>query len=226
MSLAILYEDNHLLAVDKPAGLATMGAAEGEASLVTVARHYLKERYHKPGNVYIGVVSRLDALATGVVVLAKTSKGAARLSEQFRAGRVEKTYRAAVEGTVEPPSGECRGWISKDDRRQRMFVHDQPHPGGQEAILAYRTRQRLREITLLEVQLETGRKHQIRVQLAALGHPILGDRKYGGKMPFPAGIALHAWKLRLEHPTKKTPLELEAPLPATWSGLPATDTAR
>lgn len=212
----ILYEDNHLLAVSKPAGLPTMGAREGEASLVTVLKEYLKEKYDKPGNVYLGVVSRLDSLATGAIVFARTTKAAARLSEQFRDGTVEKTYLAIVRRTPDPPAGECHDWVYKDDRKQRMFVGKAQTPGALEARLSYQSRRRLAKGTLLEVHLETGRKHQIRLQLAQLGLPILGDQKYGSPEKFPDGIALHAWRIVVQHPVKKTPVEIVAPLPAVW----------
>lgn len=216
MPLQILYEDNHLLAINKPAGLPTMGARAGETSLVTLAKEYIKAKYDKPGNVYLGVVSRLDSLATGAIVFARTTKAAARLSEQFRSGKIEKTYLAMVQGTPDPPSGQCVDWVYKDDRRQRMFVGTAQSPGAQEARLSYTSRRRLAKGLLLEVQLKTGRKHQIRLQLAQLGHPILGDRKYGSPEAFPQGIALHAWRLLIHHPVKKSPLEIVASLPPAW----------
>jgi 23S rRNA pseudouridine1911/1915/1917 synthase len=215
-SLPILYEDNHLLVVSKPAGLATQGAAPGQTSVVDLARGYLKQKYGKPGNVYLGVVSRLDASATGVLVLARTSKAAARLAEQFRLGSVEKIYWAVVQGRPEPAEAECVDWIMKDERRQRMFVTRQSHPLARQARLTYRTLANLARETLLEVTLQTGRKHQIRVQLADRGHPILGDTKYGATMAFPVGIALHARRLGLQHPVRKEPLVIQAPCPESW----------
>jgi 23S rRNA pseudouridine1911/1915/1917 synthase len=223
--LNVLYEDNHLLVVNKPAGVPTMGVGEDEESLVTLAKAYLKEKYEKPGNVYIGVVSRLDALATGVVVLARTSKAAARLTEQFRSGGVEKIYLAIVSGTPDPASGRCENWVYKDDRRQRMFVGTADSPGAQVARLTYATRMKLARGTLLEVQLETGRKHQIRLQLAELGHPIWGDKKYGSREPFAEGIALHSRRLVIEHPVKKSRLEFVAPLPPIWRKLGISENA-
>jgi 23S rRNA pseudouridine1911/1915/1917 synthase len=215
-TLSVLYEDNHLLAVVKPAGLPTMGTAANRSSLVTWARDYLKRKYHKPGNVYVGVVSRVDSLVTGVVVLARTSKAAARLAEQFRSGTVRKTYWALVEGTPEPAAGTCLDWLRKDERQQRMQVV-RPHvPGAKEARLEYRILQRLGRTTLIEVSLATGRKHQIRLQLAHRGHPIVGDRKYGATAPFAAGIGLHSRELELLHPVGQKPLRLVAPLPDTW----------
>lgn len=212
----ILYEDNHLLAVNKPAGLPTMGVGADETSLVTLLKDYLKRKYDKPGNVYLGVVSRLDSLATGAIVFARTTKAAARLSEQFRAGNVDKTYLAIVRRTPDPPSGQCHDWVYKDDRKQRMFVGTAETPGAQEARLNYLSRRRLAKGMLLEVHLETGRKHQIRLQLSHLGHPIFGDQKYGSPDPFTDGIALHAWRIVVDHPVKKTPVEIVAALPAAW----------
>jgi 23S rRNA pseudouridine1911/1915/1917 synthase len=212
----ILYEDNHLLFVCKPAGLPTMGVAEGRTSLLEEAKAYLKQNYGKPGNVYLGIVSRLDAPVTGVIVLARTSKAAARLAEQFRKGEVTKVYWALVEGHPDPDATECTDLIRKDERRQRMYVTRQSHTDAQTARLSYRTLDRFPHATLLEVRLDTGRKHQIRVQLAHRGHPILGDRKYGSITAFPAGIALHARQLSLLHPVRRTPLAIEAPPPECW----------
>lgn len=215
-TLPVLYEDNHLLAVAKPAGLPTMGTAADRSSLVTWARDYLKRKYHKPGNVYVGVVSRVDALVTGVVVLARTSKAAARLAEQFRSGTVRKTYWALVEGALEPAAATCLDWLRKDERHQRMQVARPHAPGAKEARLEYRILQRLGRTTLIEVSLATGRKHQIRLQLAHRGHPIVGDRKYGATTPFAAGIGLHSRELELLHPVGQKPLRLVAPLPGSW----------
>ncbi len=215
-ALPILYEDNHLLVVSKPAGLPTQGAAAGRTGLLDLVKAYLKEKYHKPGNVYLGVVSRLDAPVTGVVVLARTSKAARRLAEQFRLGRVEKLYWALVEGRPEPAEADCVDLVMKDERRQRMFVTRQEHPQAKQARLSYRTLENLDRVTLLEIRLETGRKHQIRVQLAHRGHPIVGDKRYGATSDFPGGIALHARQITVQHPTHKTPLPIRAPCPDDW----------
>lgn len=214
--LEILYEDNHLLVVNKPAGIATMGTAAGTKSMFTLAKEYLKWKYQKPGNVYLGVVSRLDSLVSGVLIFARTSKAAARLSEQFRDHKTQKTYWAIVEGTPDPKQGELVHWMSKDETRQKMVARSKKSPDSQEARLKYQTVRELPEGTLLEVELLTGRKHQIRVQLASTGHPILGDRKYGSETAFPAGIALHARILTIEHPTLKKPVTLNARLPKVW----------
>lgn len=229
MHLHVLYEDNHLLAVVKPAGLVMMGAAADQPSLLATAKEYIRQRYHKPGNVYLGAMSRLDAPVSGVALLARTSKAAARLTEQFRTRRVEKTYWAVVEGRMEPPAGECLDWIAADERHRRMHIVGPQSPGARECRLAY---SRLDFVTtgargvggsLLEIDLETGRKHQIRLQLSHRGFPVWGDRKYGGREPFSAGIALHARRLVVQHPVKQLPIELLAPLPASWRALGMPD---
>jgi 23S rRNA pseudouridine1911/1915/1917 synthase len=216
--LHVLHEDNHLLAVVKPVGLATMGVAEGRPSLLAMAKEYIKHRYHKPGNVYLGAMSRLDAPVSGVVLFARTSKAAARLTEQFKTRAVEKVYWAIVAN--EPPAVcECVDWLAKDDRHRRMHVRRANEAGAQEARLTFRKLQRIPKGWLLEVILQTGRKHQIRLQLSSRGWPILGDRKYGSREPFADGIALHARRLALTHPTSGKRIELVAPLPKAWATL-------
>ena len=224
-TLSVLYEDNHLLVVDKPAGLPTMGTPGNRPTLLALAKQYVKDHYQKPGNVYLGVMSRLDAPVTGVILLARTSKAAARLTEQFRNHTVEKAYWAVVEGVVEPPAGGLIDWLGHDERHRRMHIVGQTLPGAREARLAYRQIKQVRCGTWLEVELETGRKHQIRVQLAHHGHPIVGDRKYDSRTPFPLGIALHARRLVISHPTTAARLEFEAPLPESWRtiGIAADD---
>jgi len=221
--MQVLYEDNHLLAINKPAGLPTQGAVAGKPSVVIQAKAYLKRKYRKPGNVYLGVVSRLDLPVSGVVILARTSKAAARLNEQFRSRRVEKIYRAIAEGRVEPPSGQLIDCLAKDEQNKRMAIAvasrkrgEISQVRGQEARLSYKRLKIVLGNSLLEIALETGRKHQIRLQLAARGHPIVGDRKYGSKQVFPHGIALHCRRLVIEHPVKRTRLEITAQLPIGW----------
>jgi 23S rRNA pseudouridine1911/1915/1917 synthase len=242
--LDVLYEDNHLLVVNKPAMLPTMGVAEDRPSLLTVAKDYVRRKYNKPGNVYLGIVSRLDAPVTGVVLLARTSKAAGRLSAQFRERDVEKSYWAIVEGRIEPREGRLVDFVRKDERHRRMHIAAANTAAAQRAELTYRVlcsdketeRQAekeklmedvspclrvslspgLRQSSLVEVRLLTGRKHQIRLQLSHAGFPILGDRKYGSTRPFPAGIALHSRRLVIEHPVSKMQLAVEAPLPASW----------
>lgn len=215
----VLYEDNHLLAVNKPAMLPTMGVTSAAPSLWTLAKQYIKQRYKKPGNVYLGVVSRLDAPVTGVLLLARTSKAAARLSKQFRQSDVDKWYLAVVCHPLDPPAGRCVDWLRKDERRQRMCVARHDHPAAREARLTYRTLRGVGRRRLLEIRLETGRKHQIRVQLAHRDSPVLGDRKYGNQVSFSQGIALHSRQLVLEHPVQRSKLTIVAPLPASWASL-------
>jgi len=216
--LKVLYEDNHLLVVEKPAGLATQGVADGTPSVVTRAKAYLKHKYQKPGNVYLGVVSRLDAFVSGVLVLARTSKAADRLAEQFRSGDVQKVYQALVSQAPEPPAGELSHWLLKNDKDRRIEVVEPRTKNAQHARLTYRTLGQHRRGTLVEIELHTGRKHQIRVQLAEIGCPVVGDRKYGSRQPFgDEAIALHAVRLTLEHPTTKKPLTVESGLPKSWS---------
>jgi 23S rRNA pseudouridine1911/1915/1917 synthase len=220
----VLYEDNHLLVIDKPVGLTTQGALPTEPSAVEWARDYLKRKYSKPGNVFIGVVSRLDRDVSGVLVLARTSKGAARLNEQFRDRTVKKTYWAVVEGAP-PETLRCEDLLTEDETAKRIVVVDPQlaprHRAGdvQTAVLSFRRIRKIDGAALLEVELETGRKHQIRVQLAARGWPIVGDRKYGSRRRFDAGIALHARRLELRHPTRDESLTFEAKPPRSWASL-------
>jgi 23S rRNA pseudouridine1911/1915/1917 synthase len=217
--LDVLYEDNHLLAVNKPAMLPTMGVADDRPSLLAAAKDYIRQKYNKPGNVYLGIVSRLDAPVTGVVLLARTSKAAGRLSRQFRERDVEKFYWAIVAGPVDPSEGQLVDYLRKDERHRRMHVTSANSPDAQRAELTYRVLKSAGSVSLLEVQPLTGRKHQIRLQLSQSGFPIFGDRKYGSSRPFPTGIALHSRRLVIEHPVSKMQLEIEAPLPASWQRL-------
>jgi 23S rRNA pseudouridine1911/1915/1917 synthase len=216
MQLPVLYEDNHLLVVDKPAGLPTMGVAEDQPSVLAVAREYVKHKYQKPGNVYLGVISRLDAPVTGVLLIARTSKAARRLTEAFRTRRVEKSYLALVEGHLARSAGRLEDYLRKDERHRRMHTTSSRAEGAQRAVLDYEVIRELGEQSLVKVALETGRKHQIRVQLSKLGHPIVGDRKYGSRRQFARGIALHSHRLALDHPVRNEPLAVIAPLPAHW----------
>ena len=211
MKMDILYEDNHIIALVKPPGLATMGLPDGQETLLTQTKAYIKEKYAKPGEVYLGVVSRLDVPVSGVVLFARTSKAAARLNEQFRERTVEKIYAALVEGSITPVEAECVDRLCEDKRHRKVWRVQSDE--GKESKLRYRKLRQINQCSLVEIQLETGRKHQIRVQLAGRGFPICGDVKYGAKMSFFDGIALHAWKLTFSHPTTKERIELTAPLP-------------
>lgn len=218
VSLHVLFEDNHCLAVEKPAGLLTMGDHTGEPTLVDAARNYLKQKYNKPGNVFVGVVHRLDRPVSGVVLFARTSKGASRLSEQFRVRSVEKTYLALVEGNVTPPEGVLEDRLSKDRVRNLVSVVDDDDVG-QDCVLAYQRLQKRGQLTLVEIRPETGRSHQIRVQLAGRGWAIAGDHKYGSKIHVDGFIALHASSLTFLHPTTRESMTVTSEIPAAWAQL-------
>ncbi|MCG8584318.1 MAG: RluA family pseudouridine synthase [Pirellulales bacterium] len=216
----ILFEDNHVLVVNKPAGLATMGVAANKPSVLSEAKKYIAAKYNKPGNVYLGVVSRLDAPVTGALVIARTSKSASRLSAQFRdPGLVEKIYWAAVTGRPSPEEGALRDWVIKDERHRRMHIANRKQSGAQEARLTYRALRHDMANSLVEVKLQTGRKHQIRLQLGSRGWPVVGDRKYGSNQSFPVGIALHSRRISFEHPVRREPIEIIAELPKCWRDL-------
>lgn len=193
-----------------------MGAKEGEPSAAEWAKDYLKRKYDKPGNVYVGVVSRIDAHVTGVLLLARTSKAASRLSEQFRDRSTEKEYSALIPLGAKIRSGKLVDWIRKEDKLRRMVVAPEGAADADKAELEVIGQQRLGQCQRVELRLITGRKHQIRLQLASRGAAILGDRKYGATDRFAPGIALHARRLVFTHPTLKTRLTIEAPLPDSW----------
>lgn len=221
--LDVIHEDNHLLAVHKPAGLLVQGDRSGDPTLLDVAREYLRERYAKPGNIYVGLVHRLDRNVSGVVLLARTSKAAGRLSARFREGEVAKTYLAVSAGDPPAPRGELRHWLAgQGDRLGVTRAATAPFADAKEALLRYRVLEEQGGCTLLEVSPVTGRRHQIRAQLALAGCPLLGDVKYGADVRLPGRrIALHALRLVLTHPVGGADLELET-IPGTdWPWPPA-----
>lgn len=220
----ILFIDNHLLVINKPAGIITQGAPEGQTSLAQLAKDYLKASFNKPGNVYLGIVSRLDSRVSGVIVLARTSKAAARLNDQFRNRSVNKSYVAIVSGQnirSLPPTGALEHLIYKDEEAHRMRCLNKNETNISDtkpAMLSYRAIDTHEDQTLVQVSLETGRKHQIRCQFSFIGFPIVGDQKYGSQKPFPGpGIALHSKSLQITHPTLKTNLQFEAEIPKSWN---------
>lgn len=216
--MEVIYEDNHLLAVCKAPGELVQGDRTGDEPLVESCKAYIKEKYHKPGAVFLGVVHRLDRPVSGVVLFARTSKALSRLNEVFRSREdLEKVYLAIVEGRPAEPSGTLRHTLLRDRKQNRSFPVRPGTREAKEAVLDYRLIADLPEgQSLLEVHLHTGRHHQIRAQLAAIGCPIVGDVKYGASRPLPdASIALHARSLTLIHPTRKEPITLTADLPDT-----------
>jgi 23S rRNA pseudouridine1911/1915/1917 synthase len=222
----ILYEHGPVLVVNKPPGLLTQ-APPGIDSLELRVKRFLKEREQKPGGVYLGVPHRLDRPVSGVIVLAKHVRAARRISEQFEARDVRKTYWALVEGSVAEDSGTWIDQLKKLENEPRAIVVDAAAPEGRTAVLHFRVLQRLPTSTLLEIELETGRMHQIRVQCASRGHALLGDLHYGAKQPFgPPSldprerlIALHARNLQFKHPMTDEPLSISAPLTTWWRDL-------
>lgn len=199
--LQVLYEDNHLIAVFKPAGVLTQADSSGVPSLMEVTKEWLRTRHQKPGNVFLGLLHRLDKPVAGIVLFARTSKGASRLSEQFRARTLRKIYWAVVEGTT-APSKILTHYLSSE-AVPRVQVFEAAGPELKRAGLTFRTLKSGNGKSLLEVELETGRKHQIRAQLSYIGHPILGDKKYGSTTAGPnQGIALVAKRLEFRHPVR------------------------
>jgi 23S rRNA pseudouridine1911/1915/1917 synthase len=221
IDLEILLEDNHLLAVNKPAGLLSQGDRSGEPSLVDAATHYLKTRYAKPGNVYVGLLHRLDRPASGVILLAKTGKAALRLSEQFRSGMIAKIYWAIVAGSPRDDGGSWSDVLTKDSRLNRTRVQSARGRGGKASSVEFRTLERWKWCSKLELKPLTGRSHQLRAQLASRGLPIIGDVKYGSKQRLNARdgrirIALHARQLTFMHPTRREAITVVAPVPDDW----------
>jgi 23S rRNA pseudouridine1911/1915/1917 synthase len=225
--LEILLQDGPLLAVNKPAGLLTLGAIAAVPTLERQVKAYLKDKYQKPGNVYLGIPHRLDRPVSGVVVFARNSKAAARLAEQFRCRRVSKVYWALVERSPQPAEGELVDWLRKVPDQARVGVVPEGAPGAREARLRYRTLQ-VGKPTLLEIEPLTGRMHQIRAQLAARGWPVVGDAQYGAATrlgttsqadPRDEPIGLHARSLTIRHPIRYDELTIVAPVPESWQML-------
>jgi 23S rRNA pseudouridine1911/1915/1917 synthase len=216
--LDVLYEDNHCLAIYKPAGRLSTHFQGDEETLDRDVKAYLKRKYAKPGNVFLGVVHRIDRPVSGVLLFARTSKAAARLSEQFRQGSIEKVYWAIVEGTVEKLAGTMEDWLLKDENTRRVEVVEPRDEGAKQALLHYQRRGTHGGLTWLEVRPQTGRTHQLRVQMAHHGHPIYGDAKYGAVHTFAPGIALHARSLTFLHPIRYEPIMVTAEVPREWRG--------
>ena len=211
----VFYEDNHLLVVYKPAGLIMQRDHKNKANLLDLTKIWIKHRYGKPGNVFVGMVHRLDGPVAGVVVLARTSKAASRLSAQIREGGFEKRYLAVVQGHPSSDQAYLKNDLIRDGRKSRIVTG--PAKGSQTASLQYRKLASSEHTSLLDIHLETGRRHQIRVQLAHLGCPVLGDVNYGAATSMPHGrIALLARYLAFDHPTQKQRMTFRTPAPEGW----------
>ena len=210
----ILYEDNHIIAVNKTCREIVQGDKTGDMPLSEMLKIWLKEKYNKPGNVFVGVTHRLDRPVSGVVVFAKTSKALVRLNEMFRKGEVKKTYWAIVKQRPPEPEGELVNWLVRNEKQNKSYVYDSERIHAKKAILHYRVIARSENYYLLEIDLKTGRHHQIRCQLAHMGCPIKGDLKYGADRSNPdGGISLHAHSAAFIHPVSKLPLQIVAPVP-------------
>lgn len=222
MKLDVLHVDNHVLAVVKPAGLPVVPDESGDESLLDRAREWVRTEFAKPGNVFLGVVHRLDRPVSGVVVFARTSKGAARLTAAFREHTAQKTYIGLVPVTPRERSGELVQWLVKDEARNHVAVAQPRAPGAREATTRWRVLAPARAAPphpgvpcVLELEPLTGRSHQLRLACRALAAPLLGDLRYGAPEPLPdASIGLHAWRLALNHPTRTERVEFVAPFPA------------
>ena len=213
--IKILYEDNHRIVCIKPAGVLSQSDGSGAPDMLTILKRYIKEKYQKPGEVYLGLVHRLDRPVSGVMVFARTSKAASRLSEQIRTRKMEKLYRCVVNGILEG-SGRLENFISKDEDRNIVTVSDSEKPGFKASYLDYRAVDTKDGLTLAEIKLGTGRSHQIRAQMAHNGYPLVGDQKYGQKDNRCKDIALESFRLSFEHPVRREFITFEAPIPAEF----------
>lgn len=220
--MTILYEDNHLIIVNKAAGEIVQGDKTGDTPLSETLKGYIKQKYAKPGNVFLGVVHRLDRPVSGIVVFARTSKALARLNAMFRDGKVRKSYHAIVSNRPEPASGTLDHWLTRNERLNKSFVCRNGSPEAKRAQLDYQLLSCSERYFLVGIRLHTGRHHQIRCQLAHIGCPIKGDLKYGAKRSNPDGsISLHACRIAFEHPVSHQPIDITAPYPAEtlWKAL-------
>ena len=213
--MTIIYEDNHIIVVNKSASEIVQGDKTGDVPLSEKVKAYLKEKYQKPGNVFVGVTHRLDRPVSGLVVFAKTSKALSRLNEMFRVGDVHKVYWAIVKNEPKQLEAELQHWIVRNEKQNKSYAYDHEVKNAKKAVLKYRMIGRSDNYSLLEVELMTGRHHQIRCQLSKIGCPIKGDLKSGSPRSNPDGsICLHARRISFVHPVSKQLIELEAPLPA------------
>ncbi len=212
--MEVVYEDNHIVIVNKSAGELVQGDRTGDPTLIDSVKAWIKEKYDKPGNVFLGVTHRIDRPTCGLVVMARTSKGLSRMNELFRKGEVHKTYWAVVGKQPPEQEGTLTHYLKSVEQGNKTHVSSVPREGHQKAVLKYRIIAASQRYWLLEVDLITGRKHQIRAQLSAIGCPIKGDLKYGAPRSNPDGsICLHARHLELEHPVSHEIISITAPVP-------------
>ena len=222
--MEIVYEDNHLIIVNKACGEIVQGDRTGDEPLVETLKQWIKEKYQKPGNVFCGVIHRIDRPTSGLVVFARTSKGLSRMNELFRKGEVHKTYWAIVQNRPPKQTDTLTHYLVAHEKRNRTEVFDAPKEGAQKAVLKYRVIAEGERYHLLEVELLTGRKHQIRAQLSHIGCPIKGDLKYGARRSNPGGgISLQSHRICFQHPVSKLEIDITAPVPPQplWQALAA-----
>ena len=220
--MEVVYEDNHIIIVNKRSGEIVQGDKTGDRPLSDIVKGYIKEKYQKPGEVFLGVVHRLDRPVAGLVVFARTSKALTRLNKMFAEGEVHKTYWAIVRNAPRDSEGTLTHWLVRNEKQNKSYAYDRERPNAKKAILKYRVIGHTDNYTLLEVNLMTGRHHQIRCQLAAIGCPIKGDLKYGARRSNPDGsISLMARRVEFTHPVSKAAIRVEAPIPDDnlWQGI-------
>ena len=212
--MQVIYEDNHIIIVSKLSGEIVQGDKTGDTPLSDTVKAYIKEKYAKPGAIFLGVVHRLDRPVWGLVVFARTSKALSRLNDMFRMGEVHKTYWAIVQNRPAEDGGTLEHWLVRNELQNKSYAYDREKPGAKKAVLKYRLIGQSERYYLLEINLLTGRHHQIRCQLSAMGCPIKGDLKYGARRSNPDGsISLLARRVEFVHPVSKLPVVVEAPLP-------------
>lgn len=212
--MQVVYEDNHLIIVNKNSSEIVQGDKTGDKPLSEIVKDYIKEKYAKPGNVFLGVVHRLDRPVSGLVIFARTSKALSRLGEMFRNGDIHKTYWAIVKNTPPAMEGELVNWLTRNERQNKSYAYAREVPRSKKAILDYKVIGHSERYTLLEINLKTGRHHQIRCQLAKMGCPIKGDLKYGFPRSNPdGGISLLSRRVSFIHPVSKKEIDVVAPLP-------------
>lgn len=215
--MTVVYEDNHIIIVNKTASEIVQGDKTGDTPLSETIKQYLKEKYQKPGNVFVGVTHRLDRPVSGLVLFAKTSKALSRLNEMFKRGEVQKTYWAVVKNRPPQEEGTLSHWLLRNEKQNKSYAYDKEKPGSKHALLDYRLIAASDNYYLLEVNLKTGRHHQIRCQLSKMGCPIKGDLKYGfARSNTDGSICLHARRIAFVHPVSKENITVEAPLPPSF----------